>query len=319
MRFASLVLSACVLTACGGGGGDSGAQLSASQAAYESVVLSPNAAYFAQSNLPLSGKPSSGTHYDYDQTRSISKSPLNNGAQLLTFGANTSITASLALPTTRFRRWVMVGGTAYDVEAQTVEIKYQGSDIVASTLTKDGAVLYTETSTLVTTSPLTGALASSADAITGFSPTLFTNTSLLKTGYNWQTGSLSLTVGLKMNADGYDIYADQSKGYVSLTPIANGTGKTIQQMIDSGDLTYSGVTYTLTNGTIKSGDSVNSGVRTYIANAPFFGDATSGFYRTFYERSDGVYAGQMQKSGATNVSTYYNAQARKSIVDALDF
>lgn len=249
----------------------------------------------------------------------MSKSPLNNGAQPLTFGANASITPSLALPTTRFRPWVIVGGTAYDVEAQKVEIKYQGSDVVASTLTKDGAVLYTETSTLVTSFPLTGALASSSDAITGFSPELFANTSLLKSGYNWQPGSLSLTIALKMNADGYGIYADQSKGYDSLTPIANGTGKTIQQMIDSGDLKYSNVTYTSTNGTTKSSDSVNSGVRTYIASAPFIGDATSGLYRTFYERSDGVYAGQMQKSGASNVSTYYNAQARKSIVDALAF
>ena len=64
---------------------------------------------------------------------------------------------------------------------------------------------------------------------------------------------------------------------------------------------------------------MNTGVTTYVANSPFLGDATSGFYRTFYELNGDVYCGFVQKSGSLTPTNNYNKKARDSIQAALNF
>ena len=323
MRFASLVLTACVLTACGGGGGESGgggdgSKLSASQAAYESLVLSPGAVYEATSSLPLSGLPVSGTHYLYDKSTSLPKSPLTNGPQRLSVSAWSTMNPRLALPSTGLQQWILFNGTTYKLYEQVRELKYLGGDMVESIIATGGAVIASQTSISVTATPLTGSVASAANLGTGIPSVLFSNPSLLKTGAAWQPGSAYLNGIWKLNTDYYTVYANNSDPEV-LKPIA--TGSTIQQQINANTLAYIGdspaVKYNLSNGSIKSANAVNTGVVTFVANSPYSGDVVSGYYRTFYEIKGDVYAGALQKSGALSATANYNTQARASIQAAL--
>ena len=319
MRFASLVLTACVLTACGGGGDESGgggdgSKLSASQAAYESLVLSPGAVYEVTSSLPLSGLPVSGTHYLYDKSTSLPKSPLTNGPQRLSVSAWTTINPRLALPSTGLQQWIPFNGTTYKLHEQVRELKYLGGDMVESIIATGGAVIASQTSISVTATPLTGVITSAAN----IPSTLFSNPSLLKTGAVWQPGSAYLNGIWKLNTDSYTVYANNSDPEV-LKPIA--TGSTIQQQINANTLAYIGdspaVKYNRSNGSIKSANAVNTGVVTFVANSPYSGDVDSGYYRTFYEIKGDVYAGALQKSGALSATANYNTQARASIQAAL--
>jgi hypothetical protein len=317
MRFASLVLSACVLTACGGGGGGGdGSKLSASQAAYESLVLSPGAVYQVTSSLPLNGLPVSGTHHLYDKGTSLPKSPLTNGPQRLSVSAWSTINPRLALPSTVLQQWILFNKTPYKFFDQVRELKYLGDDMVESIITTGGAVIASQTSISVTATPLTGALASAAN----IPSTLFSNPSLLKTGAVWQSGSAYLNGIWKLNADSYSVSANNIDPEV-LKPIA--TGSTIQQQIDANTLSYSGdfpaVKYNLGNGSIKPASAVNTGVTTFVATSPYFGDVVSGYYRTFYEINGDVYAGSLYKSGALVIVANYNTKARESIQAALNF
>lgn len=319
MRFASLVLSVCVLTACGGGGGESGSggdgsKLSASQAAYESLVLSPGAVYEVTASLPLTGLPVSGTHYLYDKSTSLSKSPLTNGPQRLSVSAWSTMNLRLALPSTGQQQWILFNKTPYKFFDQVRELKYLGNDMVGSIITTGGDVIASETSISVNATPLTGVIASAAN----IPSTLFSNPSLLKSGAVWQSGSAYLNGIWKLNADSYKVYANNSDPEV-LKPIA--TGSTIQQQIDANTLFYNGdsplVKYNLSNGSIKSASAVNTGVTTFVATSRYFGDEVSGYYRTFYEINGNVYAGSLQKSGALSATANYNTQARASIQAAL--
>jgi len=319
MRFTSLVLSACVLTACGGGGGDGGSKLSTTQAAYESMLLSPSAVYESDASLPSDpqqGKPVSGTHYLYDQSTTLSKSPLTNGAQRVSVGAWSTISPSLALPSSVRQRWTFFNGKRYKLSEQGREIKYLGGDIVESIVTADGDVISSQTSTLVTATPLTGPVASAATLFTGIPSALFKNLSLLKSDTTWSAGSAYMNGSWKSNTDNYLVYADD-KDPNTLKLIA--AGSTIQQLISEQKLLYNGdspsVTYSLNNGSIKVKSTVSTGVTTYVANSSFPGE----YFRTFYEFDGNVYAGALQKSGVTVPINTYNTQARDSIKAALTF
>jgi len=313
-----------MLTACGGGGGDGGTQLSASQAAYESLVLSPGAVYEAKSNLPSDlqqGSPVRGTHYFYDQSTSLLKSPLTNGPQTLSVGALSTVSSSLDVPTSLYQEWVLFKSTPYKLSAQVREIKYLGGNVVESILTKGNDVISSQTSTRVTATPLSGTVASARNLYnTGIPSTLFSNTALLKSGTTWLPGSAYLDGGWQLTMDKYLVFPVDASTNVP-TPIATGT--TIQQQMDANTLSYYGdfpaVKYNLSNGSIKLASDVSTGVPTYVANAPFSGTAAYGFYRTFYQLNGNVYAGSVQKSGAVNPLSNYNKQARESIQVALNF
>jgi len=290
--------------------------LSASQAAYESLVLSPGAVYQVTSSLPLNGLPVSGTHHLYDKSTSLPKSPLTNGPQRLSVSAWSTINPRLALPSTVLQQWILFNKTPYKFFDQVRELKYLGDDMVESIITTGGAVIASQTSVTVTATPLTGALASAAN----IPSTLFSNPSLLKTGAVWQSGSAYLNGIWKSNADSYTVYANNIDPQV-LKPIA--TGSTIQQQIDANTLSYSGdfpaVKYNLSNGNIKPASAVNTGVTTFVATSPYSGDVVSGNYRTFYEINGDVYAGSLYKSGALAIVANYNTKARESIQAALNF
>lgn len=320
MRFASLVLSACVLTACGGGGGGGGgSQLSAAQAAYESLVLSPGAVYEVVSSLPSDpqqGKPVTGTHYLYDQSTSLPKSPLTNGAQRISVGERSKISLNLDLPSSVQQKWGLFKGTPYKLSEQVREIKYLGGNIVESILTTGGDLISSQTSTTVTTTPLDGTLASTDTSATNIPSNLFTNSILLKPGATWLPGSAYMSAIWNLTTDNYLVYADDNNPN-ALKLIA--TGSTIQQLIDAQKLLYGGdfpsVQYGLTNGSIRNANAVSTGVTTYVANSAFPG----GFYRTFYELDKNVYVGALQKSGSLISLKNYNTKARESIQAALNF
>jgi len=310
-----------MLTACGGGGGDGGTQLSASQAAYESLVLSPGAVYQAQSSLPDSqqGKPIRGTHYFSDQSASLLKSPLTNGPQRLSVGAWSTVSPSLDLPASIYQQWILFKGTPYQLSQQGREIKYLGGRVVESILTSGGDVISSQTLHGWLANPLSGAVASAADLPAGIPLKLFSNTTLLKPSVAWLQGAAFLTVIWNLNTDKYLISTVGSDTNV-LLPLFEGS--TIQQKIDANTLSFAGDTtkYDLNNGSIKLAIGVNTGVTTYVANSPLFlGDATSGTYRTFYELGGNVYVGSVQKSGALISTENYNTKARESIQAALNF
>jgi len=83
--------------------------LSADQAAFESFMLSPNAAYECYFWLPVTGMPQNGTNYFEENSFSISASPLTNGTQRLNASILTSIANTLGVMKPEITRYLVNG------------------------------------------------------------------------------------------------------------------------------------------------------------------------------------------------------------------
>ena len=314
MRFASLVLSACVLTACGGGGGsDGGSQLSATQAAFESFYLSPNVGYGRTSSLPDSGVPSASDPYAYfyDSALSLAKSPLT-GTQRVTVDAPVNLTSTLQLPSSNFEIWSFADGGFYKQgSSATTEISYSGGEVVITRLSEDLTHrLFSTAVTQASVNSLTGPIVSDAGKATGLLPTaIYTNAALTKAGAVWGSGAAYATVTNRYTTDWYR---------VNSPTIPLESNRTIANSITNNRLRYSGKLYGANDGAVA----VVQGVNVYVAKDPLYAATTSSAasYLVFYELNGNVYSGTLEKAGS--VVTYfgsYNAQARASIKAALTF
>jgi len=329
MRFASLVLSACVLTACGGGGGsasDPGGvpTLSATQAAFESFGLSPNVSYSSSSILPYTGAVSASDYY-YDNAFTLAKSPLT-GTQRVTRAAPVNLTKTLTLPPPPYASWYFADGAFYRANYPSAsDISYVGSEVVSTTLSEDlKHTLYAIALTQITVTALTGLMVTEAGRATGvLSDAIYSNTELTTKGAAWVTGSAYITSAFRYTTDLYYVSADftgtPTKASFAPAPIASSTS--IDALIGKNLLTAStgAKVYGANDGAVSN---PVPGVKVYTAKAPESsspGQAPQ--YRAFYEMPDGnVYSGYQIKAGAVSTSSGgYNAQARASIQAALKF
>lgn len=323
MRFTSLVLSACILTACGGGGGDGGSQLSATQAAYESMFLSPDAAHQSSWSLPSQGHPVSVDpslqfpYYFYDEAQQVAKSPLT-GTQRSTSTGWANLTTKLSLPApNNDSPWFLVDGGFYQAGSPyTVDTSYQGSNVVITELSADNkhslfSVSFTEATLIALTGPIVTASGKASGLLP---PEIYTNAALTTPNASWKNGAAYLATKAVLATDTYIVLSD-SQG-----PKAISGSSTIEGLIGSSSLKAEGdpTSYNKLNGTIKTVQGVQN---VYVANDPITVNGVSaGSYRTFYEITQKVYAGVLIKAGTpASLGNYYNKKARESIQAALTF
>ena len=323
MRFTSLVLSACILTACGGGGGDGGSQLSATQAAYESMFLSPDAAHQSSWSLPSQGYPVSVDpslqfpYYFYDEAQQMAKSPLT-GTQRYTSNGWANLTTKLSLPApNNDSPWFLVDGGFYQAGSPyTVDTSYQGSNVVITELSADNkhslfSVSFTEATLIALTGPIVTASGKASGLLP---PEIYTNAALTTPNASWKNGAAYLATKAVLATDTYIVLSD-SQG-----PKAISGSSTIEGLIGSSSLKAEGdpTSYNKLNGTIKTVQGVQN---VYVANDPITVNGVSaGSYRTFYELNQKVYAGVLIKAGTpASLGNYYNIKARESIQAALTF
>ena len=323
MRFTSLVLSACILTACGGGGGDGGSQLSATQAAYESMFLSPDAAHQSSWSLPSQGYPVSDNpnlqfpYYFYDEAEQLAKSPLT-GTQRYTSNGWANLTTKLSLPApSNSSPWILADGGFYQAGSPyTVDTSYQGSNVVITQLSADNkhslfSVSFTEATLIALTGPIVTASGKASGLLP---PEIYTNAALTTPNASWKNGAAYLATKAVLATDTYIVLSD-SQG-----PKAISGSSTIEGLIGSSSLKAEGdpTSYNKLNGTIKTVQGVQN---VYVANDPITVNGVSaGSYRTFYELNQKVYAGVLIKAGTpASLGNYYNIKARESIQAALTF
>lgn len=321
MRFLPLILSTCILAACGGGGGaNSGtATLTPTQKAYESVMLSPNVGYSFASKLPTTATPVDG-HYYYDSAASLPKSPLSNGTQRVSGEAFASLASTLDVPSdasSNSALWFVVSGQFHQAASPAVyDVSYPGADVVMSALSADKkTVLYSSLLVQATEMPLSGKIVPSAIPDHHAIPNeIWTNSSLSKANASWQSNSAYLSMDVRYKDDWNIVYSNAKDGN---KPLLFQSGTTIQQLIDGDKLVVLDVHYNLTNGKTQT----VAGVKAYVANDPVTYSTTYPIYAAFYEMEGNVYAGaRYQVTSVDRQSlTVYNKAARASIVAALTF
>lgn len=315
MRFASLVLSACVLTACGGGGGGSGGgyvstllsgQVVSASTAFDSFFVSPNVNYsVAGFALPASGSPDTGPNaspsYFYDVATLLQQSP-SAGTQRVTEAAPGDLTRTpLGLPTTQPTTTYFADGAFYKQGSPaTNEISYSNGEVVATALSADGLHRLSSLSFVqVNVYSLKGTIVSAKDSAPGLLPErIYTNTSLTTPGAVWGSGAAYVKTTYRFSTDTY-IVNDE-------TPFRTNT--TIQKLID--DKVLSDIPGTLI---------LKNGAPLYVTNSPQVADGITS-YPVLYQLNSNVYAGAVVKAGSVLTTSYgYNAQARASIQAALTF
>jgi hypothetical protein len=269
------------------------ATLSADQAAFESFLLSPNAAYECYFWLPITGMPQSGTNYFEEKSFSISASPLTNGTQRLNASAfMTSIANMLAVMTPENARY-LVNGQIFAGSFQN--ISYQGTGVRCDTLAADGIItLYSELRSNYSVVPLTGTVVSAPTDFEHALTLLFYNPSLLNTSSTWETGAAYMKHTATIIGDTYEVL-DWSTTTTGNTPSPVATNSTIATLMTAGGIVSSldGTTYTMANGNV----SIINGINTYVATNPILNE-TGTRYRTFYELNGNVYVGVLLKDGS---------------------
>ncbi len=311
MRIGILALSACVLTACGGGRDG----LSQTQATFESLYLSPSILYSPASNLPFTGVPVAGSsYYFYDTATSLSKSP-STGAQRVIEAARTDLTLTpLGLPTSQTGDWYLVDGGFYKQGwPATHEISYSNGEVVDTPLSEDLMHrLPSLAATQMTITPLTGPIVSDAGQRTGLLPAaIYINPALTKPGAVWGFGAAYLTTTIRYTNDTY---------FVSSPSIPFASNTTIANLIAQNKLIGPDIIYGPYNGTVKT----VQGVKVYVAEdgivLPAASNNSPAFNIAFYELNNNVYSGFQVTAGTVRtVSNGYNTQARESIKAALTF
>lgn len=321
MRFLPLILSTCILAACGGGGGFNGgtATLTPTQKAYESVMLSPNVGYSFASQLPEVGKPSDKDYY-YDSAASLPKSPLSNGTQRVSGEAFASLASTLPVPadaSSNTAFWYVASGKFQQAASPAVyDVSYPGADVVMSALSADKkTVLYSSLLVQATEMPLSGKIVPSKTILHHAIPmAIWLNNDLSKVDALWQSSSAYLSMDVRYKDDWNIVYSNAKDGN---KPLLFQSGTTIQQLINEDKLVVLGIHYNLTNGTLQT----ISDVKAYVANSSVSYSTTYPIYDAFYEMDGNVYAGARYQVTSVNRQsiTVYNKAARDSIVAALTF
>lgn len=265
--------------------------LSADQAAFESLFLSPNAAYEFYFWLPITGVPQNGTNYFEEQSISISASPLTNGTQQLNVSSLTSIANTLSVVTPEKARY-LVNGQIY---AGSIEnISYQGTGVRYDIREMDDiTTVYSALRSNFSVVPLTGTVVSSPTYLAHALTLLFYNPSLLNPSATWGTGAAYMKFTATIIGDIYEVI-DWNTITTGNTPSPVATNSTIAALMTAGGIVSSldGVTYNMTNGNV----SVINWINTYVATNPILNE-TGTRYRTFYELNGNVYAGVLLKDG----------------------
>jgi len=310
MRLASLVLTACVLIACGGGGSDggggyvstlAGGQVVSVLTAFDSFYVIPKAGYRATGTaLPSSGLPGTGSYF-YDVAASMPASA--SVAQRLTTASPVDLTRTpLGLPQSQGASTYFVDGEFYKQSSPaTSDISYLNGEVVDTLLSEDRQHRLTSTALVqFNVNSLTGTIASAQVSAPGLLPEqIYTNPSLTTSGAVWGTGAAYGKVTVRFNTDTY--YVDSSS-----VPVASNI--TIDTLIANKMLITIPGTLTSTQG-----------IPVYVASASQAGGSVP-TYTTFYQLRGNVYSGSMVRAGSVSTGiSGYNAEARKSIVDALKF
>jgi len=317
MRFASLVLSACMLTACGGGGGDSGGsgyvstllngQVVSAATAFDSFFVGSNVAYRATDfALPSTGLPATGPNvipsYFYDVAMSLPASP-SVSTQSVIGAAPANLTTTLALPSSQppGTYFFVDGGFYKQGSPATDEFSYSNGEVVETPISEDGKHRLTSISfAQINVNALTGLIVSVKDRAPGLLPDVIsTNPALTKPGAVWGAGAAYSSVISRFKVDTY--YVDSVD-----RPFRYST--TIAALVINNAV--NGIPGTLT--TIQ-------GVPVFVTNSPLLGSGVP-TYGVLYQLYGNVYSGVLVKAGASVTSSAgYNAPARASIKAALTF
>lgn len=304
-------LCSLILAACGGGSSNNNtpsvptttvvAQLSADQAAFESMVLAPNATYIAdfyEESNPLSF---------FDVSESLPQSPLSYGKQRATIGNATAFSSNSN--SARSPAWFVVNGQLVE-EAYPYarEYRYQNDAILLDIFDKS----YTNATESVAISNvssvgLTGALADApAEFKQALSP-IYASSTLLKSGAQWADGAAYIKYTVTYTQDFYRVDASTS------TPTVVFTGATLSAKLVTGIVDGS-TTYTQSNGRLSS----VGGIPIYTSNTAQT-NTSANIYRAFFEINNKIYSGYLNQAGAKYTIIRYNTPARTSLQAALTF
>lgn len=287
----------CTLAACGGGSSTPVVTqtLSADQAIFENLILSPSSSYALNWSLPNSGTPISGTHYLATSHATLAASPLTNGTQKNTNTAYASLASTIGLPAnfgvTRYlRNGQIIAASTPAISAAT----YSGTSIKIDSLAADGAtVLKSGLRSSFSSVPLSGLVNAAPTDVAHWYNALFFNPALLSTTAQWGTNAGYIKYTETNVGDSYEVLDFTTTTYdASPSPVATGT--TIAALMTAGGIVSSAdsTTYTLSNGSV----STINGVTTYVATA-VRPNQTTAKYHTFYELGGNVYSGQLIKDG----------------------
>lgn len=340
-RAIALTGSALLLSACGGGSSSSSgaaastANLSNTQKSYESVELAANGGqHYLNGSLGVTTSSSgavtvSPTSVFYTNDSSLTQSPAN-GPQMLTV-ANTSVSATLKVPTLSAARLVVNGIVFNAALPAQVRITYTGQNVQESYLAADGqTVIRTYLTTSYTVVPLTGLIsASPAELFMNSAAGLLTNTfngqALYNTQASWQSGAAYTKVVRQTVGDELITYDCVAPTTTANTPTpCSTTASTLESFFPYASTT-DGKTYQLSDGQIMT----VAGVRAWVVNAQLGGSTTD--YRVYYQINGGISAGYLIKDGTalqiaplgggTPQSNYYflNGAALQTIKSAINF
>ncbi len=317
MRFASLVLTACVLTACGGGGGESGGggyvstliggQVVSAPTAFESAHVSPNATYSATAiALPTSGLPATSPttvpSFFYDVAMSLPASP-NGATQQVTAALPVDLTKTpLGLPQSQYSTTYLADGGFYKQGSPAKsEISYSNGEVVDTPLSEDGKHRLPSMALVqINVNSLTGTIVSAKDSAPGLLPDeIYTNTSLIDQTARWGTGAAYVKVTARYNTDTY---------FVNTSPNTFIPNTTIASLIANKMLI-----------TMPGNSTTVQGIPVFVASSAVAGGSVPA-YLTFYQLNNNVYGGSMVRAGSVSTGiSGYNVQARDSIKAALKF
>lgn len=306
----TLLGTVATLVACGGGGGGGGdsvapvAVLSADQAVFENLILSPGSSYSYSWLLPSTGAAVTGTHYLAESHASLVASPLTNGAQKNSNSAYTSLATTVALPANfEVTRYLHNGQIMAEATPTTSSASYSGTGVRIDSLAADGTtVLRSRQRSGFASVPLTGLVQAAPADLAHWFNALFSNTSLLSPTAQWGANAAYISFTETNVGTTYKVldYTGTTYG-TSPTPVATGT--TIAALMAAGGIVSisDSTTYTLANGSVST---VN-GVPTYVATS-VRPNTTTPAYHTYYEISGNVYSGEVIQNGTViGGSTYH--------------
>jgi hypothetical protein len=342
----AVVLSAVLLSACGGDSGSSGSSslfggstasnLSAVQQSYESVALVANGGFHALSGYLSMSTSSTGalsvnpSSYFYSTNSSIPQSAAN-GPQPLTIDY-TSVASTLAVPATGIPPRYLINGTVY-VESIPAkgQVSYSGANVLETYYAVDGqTVVDSVLNTGYTVVPLSGLLSTAPSELVANSAFgLLTNTingqSLYNQQASWQPGSAYVKVVRQMagNMVGVgDCVAPETTG-TNITPCST-TISTLEAFFPYASAA-DGTTYQIADGQIIT----LAGVRAWVSNTAL--SSATQAYRVFYQSNGAIYVGTLIKDGTPLQNTplaggtppafvvFLNNAALQSVKSAINF
>lgn len=292
--------------------------LSTDQYIYETFAVAPSAgAYLLHWNLNYSGAQTTLTNYFESDYFVTALSPLTNGPQVTQQQPLRNLASTLALLTISPTR-VLKNGTILAVPQQdgyTVQ-SYVGPYIQIDNLAQDNTtVAYSRLRgnyTSVNVSGLT--MANAPDELKHAYNSIFSNTAVLNQSSTFQSGSAYMTYAEIAVGDRYNVF-DCQGSTTGTSPVPCATSATIEALLSPGFASASdGTTYTLTDGTIVTGE----GLRVWVAKNPRPTSSTLSTtlrYRTYFELGGNVYTGDLIKDGTLYGGGYWVSNPNGATVD----